>query len=142
MPTAMLDQLSDLPTLPVMSVTLLLCPVVLASALSASTELSLGPVCLPGGVSTAGAYTLSSVVAQPTTCGLQSAGSAQLAPGFLGVERGDLFRIGDINRDGNVNGIDLGYLLADWGTALLRTDLNRDGFVDGLDLGILLAEWG
>ena len=41
-----------------------------------------------------------------------------------------------------VNGIDIGYLLADWGTSLMRSDVNRDGFVNGSDLGMLLANWG
>jgi hypothetical protein len=51
---------------------------------------------------------------------------------------------GDINRDGVVNGSDLGGLLAFWGPnpAFPRADLNGDGRVDGSDLGLLLAGWG
>jgi hypothetical protein len=50
----------------------------------------------------------------------------------------------DLFRDYNVNGADLGILLAQWGpaTSLTVSDLNRDGVVDGLDLGLLLAFWG
>jgi hypothetical protein len=117
-------------------------PVALALAASASADLGVSSVCLPGSQSAVGSYTLASVIAQPTASVVQVAASIQLDPGFLSVERADLFRIGDINRDGFVNGIDLGYLLADWGTSLFRSDLNRDGYVDGNDLGLLLGTWG
>jgi hypothetical protein len=46
----------------------------------------------------------------------------------------------DLNGDGVVNGLDLGILLAQWGTAG-AADLNGDGVVNGLDLGILLSQW-
>ena len=51
---------------------------------------------------------------------------------------------GDINRDGVVNGSDLGGLLAFWGPnpAFPRADINADGRVDGADLGVLLSNWG
>ena len=51
----------------------------------------------------------------------------------------------DITANGNVDGADLGALLAFWGpagTVLPEADLNRDGIVDGADLGLLLANWG
>lgn len=48
----------------------------------------------------------------------------------------------DINGDGIVNGLDLGMLLADWGTNTARSDFNADGKVNGYDLGMLLASWG
>jgi hypothetical protein len=50
----------------------------------------------------------------------------------------------DLFRDGEVNGADLGILLAQWGPASANTvsDINRDGRVDGSDLGTLLAFWG
>jgi hypothetical protein len=48
---------------------------------------------------------------------------------------------GDIDGDGDVDGADLGALLAGWGTAG-PTDVNGDGTTDGADLGILLANWG
>jgi formylglycine-generating enzyme required for sulfatase activity len=52
------------------------------------------------------------------------------------------FAIGDLGLDGVVDGKDLGYLLAAWGSADPFADLNRDGTVDGNDLGLLLASWG
>jgi hypothetical protein len=50
----------------------------------------------------------------------------------------------DVFRDFNVNGIDLGILLGQWGPAnqFTVTDFNGDGSVDGSDLGQLLAAWG
>jgi hypothetical protein len=125
-----------------MGTTSLSAPAALAMAAIAYAETRVSFVCLPGGQSVVGAYTLASVIAQPTSSVVQVAGAAQLDPGFLCVESTDLFRVGDINRDGFVNGIDLGYLLADWGTNLFRSDLNRDGYVDGNDLGMLLGSWG
>jgi hypothetical protein len=53
--------------------------------------------------------------------------------------------VGDINRDGIVNGADLGQMLAQWGTgggAFPATDANQDGVVNGSDLGLLLGAWG
>jgi hypothetical protein len=50
----------------------------------------------------------------------------------------------DVLRDFNVNGIDLGILLGQWGPTnqFTVTDFNGDGSVDGSDLGQLLAAWG
>ena len=48
---------------------------------------------------------------------------------------------GDFNRDGTVDGGDLGVLLNGWGTAG-ATDLDGNGTTDGGDLGALLANWG
>ena len=48
----------------------------------------------------------------------------------------------DLNGDGQVNGADLGILLASWGFCTCPADINQDGIVNGADLGILLAEWG
>lgn len=48
--------------------------------------------------------------------------------------------IGDLNKDGLVDGADLGILLAQWGTSG-HADLNGNGMVDGADLGILLGSW-
>ena len=53
--------------------------------------------------------------------------------------------IADLLVDGQVNGADLGVLLAFWGpvnTALPKADINKDGFVNGADLGYLLGAWG
>jgi len=47
----------------------------------------------------------------------------------------------DLNNDGQVNGADLGLLLASWGGPGLG-DLNADNIVNGADLGLLLAAWG
>jgi choice-of-anchor B domain-containing protein len=52
------------------------------------------------------------------------------------------FSPADFNRDGVVDGIDLGVLLAAWGTPGGPADLNGDGVVDGNDLGSLLGSWG
>jgi len=51
---------------------------------------------------------------------------------------------GDLDASGTVNGVDLGRLLAAWGTcaSACQADLNDDGVVDGTDLGTLLAGWG
>ena len=46
----------------------------------------------------------------------------------------------DINRDGKVDGADLGLLLSGWGQAG-ATDLNQDGTTNGADLGQLLSAW-
>ncbi|MFO0873669.1 MAG: hypothetical protein U0575_06815 [Phycisphaerales bacterium] len=50
---------------------------------------------------------------------------------------------GDLNRDGAVDGGDLGLLLARWGSRgrMIPGDLNGDGVVDGADLGLLLGAW-
>ena len=42
--------------------------------------------------------------------------------------------LGDITRDGTVDGQDLGNLIAAWGTSDPDADLNKDGNVDGADL--------
>jgi subtilisin family serine protease len=47
----------------------------------------------------------------------------------------------DLNKDGTVDGADLGLLLAAWNTDDLAADLDDDGEVNGADLGLLLAAW-
>lgn len=51
---------------------------------------------------------------------------------------------GDVNRDGLVNGADLGVLTFEWGlhSCGITSDINGDGVVNGVDLGLLLATWG
>jgi hypothetical protein len=46
----------------------------------------------------------------------------------------------DLNGDNVVNGLDLGLVLAAWGTP--KQDITGDAVTDGTDLGILLASWG
>jgi hypothetical protein len=69
--------------------------------------------------------------------------TASSALGFLAVAGiVDLRAVpGDLNRDGVVNGDDLGILLGAWGPGTGPADLNLDGSVDGNDLGILLGNW-
>jgi len=53
--------------------------------------------------------------------------------------------LADLFVDGQINGADLGALLAFWGPVnpgFPQADMNRDGKVDGADLGHLLASWG
>lgn len=47
----------------------------------------------------------------------------------------------DLDCDGDVDGGDLGALLANWGTDDAAADLDGDGIVGGGDLGVLLAAW-
>ncbi|MFO0874405.1 MAG: FG-GAP-like repeat-containing protein, partial [Phycisphaerales bacterium] len=50
---------------------------------------------------------------------------------------------GDADGDGDVNGNDIGLLLASWNqTGDQPADFNDDGIVDGADLAILLSNWG
>ena len=48
----------------------------------------------------------------------------------------------DFNNDGIVNGADLAFILAFWGSNDPDVDLNGDGIVSAADLGILLSAWG
>ena len=48
----------------------------------------------------------------------------------------------DLNEDGRINGLDLGRIIATWGTTSGSSDLNRDGVVDHLDLDELFDAWG
>lgn len=50
--------------------------------------------------------------------------------------------LGDIDKDGDVDGADLSQLLAAWETSNPDADLNDDGVVNGSDLATLLANWG
>jgi len=63
------------------------------------------------------------------------------------IERCPEYKIGDINRDGDVNILDLSILLANFGKSGLaitdqRADINEDGDVNILDLSSLLANFG
>ena len=49
---------------------------------------------------------------------------------------------GDLNKDGETNGLDLAVLLGDWGSReSTSADINSDGIVDGRDLALLLSNW-
>jgi hypothetical protein len=50
----------------------------------------------------------------------------------------------DLNEDGEVNGTDLGALIAFWGPnpSYPRADLDRNGYVNGSDIAVLLGSWG
>ena len=48
---------------------------------------------------------------------------------------------GDVNEDGFINGTDLAFVLAGWGTSNPIADINHDGIVGGLDLAFVLAGW-
>jgi formylglycine-generating enzyme required for sulfatase activity len=50
---------------------------------------------------------------------------------------------GDATNDGQVNGVDIAQILADWGAcASCPGDINDDGQVNGVDLAEVLAGWG
>jgi hypothetical protein len=107
--------------------------------------MALTSVPMPGGTSGVGAYTLSSVYGQSTSLDTLTAASARLEPGFLCVERSDLGRPGDVNRDGLVNSVDLAVVLTQWGICRPGScagDIDRTGMVDSADLGIVLTNWG
>jgi hypothetical protein len=48
---------------------------------------------------------------------------------------------GDVNQDGVINGPDLAFVLAGWGTNNPIADINHDGIVDGFDLTFVLSGW-
>ena len=51
------------------------------------------------------------------------------------------YRLGDLDRNGIVDGADLARLLNEWDRPSVCCDLDNDGTVGGNDLGILLAHW-
>lgn len=53
--------------------------------------------------------------------------------------------MGDIDKDGHVDGADIGELLSEWGPCEKKhchPDLNKDGLVDAADLALLIGAWG
>ncbi|MCA9286586.1 MAG: CRTAC1 family protein [Phycisphaerales bacterium] len=66
--------------------------------------------------------------------GSQSDADADGQPDECGTQPADL------DRDGDVDGADLGLLLGNWGQPGVG-DLDESGSVDGADLGLLLAAW-
>jgi hypothetical protein len=70
-----------------------------------------------------------------------------VADSLRSLDLGDDFELScpaDLNRDGDVNGGDLGLLLTSWGIsgACLQGDIDGDGTVSGSDLGAILSQWG
>lgn len=64
----------------------------------------------------------------------------------IGVDQRLLIAIGrrcDLDGDGHVDGIDLGWLLGSWGriSDTEPSDLNADGVIDASDVALLLASW-
>jgi hypothetical protein len=51
------------------------------------------------------------------------------------------YRLGDLDRNGIVDGADLARILNEWDRPSVCCDLDNDGTVGGNDLGILLAHW-
>jgi hypothetical protein len=51
------------------------------------------------------------------------------------------YRLGDLDRNGIVDGGDLARLLNEWDRPSVCCDLDNDGTVGGNDLGQLLTEW-
>jgi len=49
--------------------------------------------------------------------------------------------LGDVNGDGNVNGIDLAQILHHWGTSEISCDIDGSGLVDEGDLSLVLIGW-
>lgn len=63
-----------------------------------------------------------------------------ISPNSVAVWRPSTSNPADLNRDGTIDGADLGILLAAWGSSG-PGDLDGNGIVDGADLGLLLAAW-
>ncbi len=94
-----------------------------------------------GGAAAGGSWSMVATIGQ-ADAGTLAGGSWQLDGGFWpGPAQADAC-VGDVNRDGVVNGADLGMLLGAWGTADRATDLDGNGTVNGADLGMLLGAWG
>jgi len=123
-------------------------------------ELHWSTVDAGGGTSSSASFELDCTIGQHDA-GYLSSAAFELEGGFWASGFGGpvLVCIGDIVSnatfqpppDGQVDGADLGYLLAQWGInpgsiADLVTNSTfqppPDGIVDGADLGVLLSNWG
>ncbi|MCH2141276.1 MAG: hypothetical protein MK100_09655, partial [Phycisphaerales bacterium] len=69
------------------------------------------------------------------TAGVRSAATLQLR----GSTVDGCTEPADLNEDCQINGADIGLLLAMWGTSNPKGDLSGDGMINGIDLGLLLA---
>jgi len=67
----------------------------------------------------------------------QLAHAAQLE---LTLSTGPQCASADVNCDGLVNGLDLAFILSNWGSSG-QGDINNDGTTDGIDLSTLLSGW-
>ncbi|MGH7291400.1 MAG: SdiA-regulated domain-containing protein, partial [Myxococcota bacterium] len=64
-------------------------------------------------------------------------------PSLYVLSPSDSACLGDINRSGVVDGMDLALLLGEWGACPgCSADLDSNGVVSGLDLALLLGAWG
>lgn len=88
-----------------------------------------------------GEYSLSFTIGQPDAARRRVSGVHALAPGFWGAACPFEWCPGDFDLDRDIDGEDLGHLLATWGAPGIA-DLDGSGLVDGSDLGILLGMWG
>jgi hypothetical protein len=63
---------------------------------------------------------------------------------LLAIPSVKTLKVGDANADNNVDELDLGVLMAQWGQAGtgFSGDFNKDGVVDELDFALLMANWG
>jgi hypothetical protein len=68
--------------------------------------------------------------------------STEVGPGALAHSISRDGCASDINRDGVVDGVDLGMLMAEWETDRAGADITGDAGVDSSDLAALLAAWG
>ncbi|HEY1603024.1 MAG TPA: cellulase family glycosylhydrolase [Pirellulales bacterium] len=79
---------------------------------------------------------------EPTNLGTPQQAD-QPAMSVLGPRLAGVMIAGDANRDGVVNGLDIGKVASNW----LQTgsgnagDVNRDGVVNGLDISLIAANW-
>ena len=78
------------------------------------------------------------LVDEPPTSALVG-GVGSIGRPYLGAD----FCIGDLDHDSAITTVDLGMVLAAWGTTgESAADFNHDGVVDALDLGTMLGSWG
>jgi hypothetical protein len=96
-----------------------------------------------GGATVVAVYELTAVNTRGWILGAGEFGTSPLDRGFLLIPDPCS---PDLDLDGQIDGADLGLLLAAWGACgsagYCAGDLSFDGEIDGADLGLLLAAWG